>query len=57
MRPTPNQQWHHHVFEGRELRQEVVYLPYEPDFPIAEVRLVRRRQTRNLPTSVVYRTP
>ena len=53
----PNQQWHHHVFLRRKLRQQVVNLPDKPNLPISEIRLISRRRAVNLSTSVVYRTP
>jgi len=53
---TANQQRHHHVFQRREFRQQVVNLPNKPNFPIAKVRLLGLCETRYLSTSVVYRT-
>ena len=45
MRPAPNQQRHHHVLQRRELRQEIVNLPNEPNFPIPKIRLFRVSET------------
>ena len=44
MRPAPNQQRHHHIFQRGKLRQEIVNLPNEPNFPIAKIRLLRVRE-------------
>ena len=41
VRPSPNQQRHHHVFLRRKLRQQIVNLPNKPNLPIAKIRLFR----------------
>ena len=44
MRHAPDQQRHHHVLQRRKLRQEIVNLPDEPNFPVAEIRPFRIRE-------------
>ena len=44
VRPTPNQQRHHHVLQRRKLRQQGVNLPDKPNLPVAEIRLFRRQR-------------
>ena len=41
MRHPPDQQWHHHIFQRRKLRQQVVNLPNKPDLAITEISKFR----------------
>ncbi len=54
--PTPDQQWHHHVFESCKLWQKIMDLPNEPKLPVAEISLLPVRESGNLNTPIVYRT-
>ena len=44
MRNSPDQQWHHHIFQRRKLRQQVVNLPHEPNLAISETGKLRIRE-------------